>query len=76
MKPGYKTTEFWATVALSVAPHFSSLAEAAGPATMLWYQAALAAAYVISRGVAKMPVHDDEQPVASTPPPEKMASDR
>lgn len=65
-RPGWKTTEFWATVALSVAPHFGDLAAQAGPQTMLWYQAAIAAAYVVSRGMAKIQLPNTHQPTRPT----------
>lgn len=54
MKPGYKTTEFWATLAMVLGTQFSPVAEAAGPKTQTALQALMAAAYVFSRGVAKM----------------------
>jgi intracellular septation protein A len=54
MKPGYKTTEFWATIVMGLLAQFQPIAEAAGPKTVVATQAAIAAAYVLSRGVAKM----------------------
>lgn len=54
MKPGWKTTEFWATLAMVVGTQFSPVAEAAGPKTQMTLQAVMAAMYVLSRGVAKL----------------------
>lgn len=54
MKPGWKTTEFWATLGMVVGTQFSPVAEAAGPKTAMTLQAVMAAMYVLSRGVAKM----------------------
>ena len=54
MKPGYKTTEFWATMFMGVMAQFGPVAEASGPKTSMAVQAAMAAAYVFSRGLAKM----------------------
>lgn len=54
MKEGYKTTEFWATIAMGILAQFGPVAEAAGPKTTLVVQAALAAAYAMSRGVSKL----------------------
>lgn len=63
MKPGWKTTEFWATLAMVMGSQFTPVAEAAGPKTTMILQAVMAAAYVFSRGLAKM-----NQP-ATTPTP-------
>lgn len=50
MKPGWRTTEFWLTLAGSLWTVFGS---AAPPAVKAIVAAALPAAYAISRGLAK-----------------------
>jgi hypothetical protein len=56
MKPGWKTTEFWATLVLDL----GAVAAAAGDVLPDKYAALAAtvatAAYAISRGLAKKPV--------------------
>lgn len=51
VKPGWKTTEFWATIGAAVAPYVVS---AVPPATAVKVSGVVAAAYTIARGVVKL----------------------
>jgi len=53
MKPGYKTTEFWITIATSLGALIAALADALPPRYAAIATAASAAAYAIARGIAK-----------------------
>lgn len=53
MKPGYRTSEFLATVALAVALGASAIADKLPPRYAAIASAVAVAGYAISRGIAK-----------------------
>jgi hypothetical protein len=68
MKPGWKTTEFWATVAVNVGTIASALAGVL-PAKYAALVAAIAtAAYSIGRGLAKATMSPVVPVVVNNPP--------
>jgi len=53
MKPGYKTTEFWAAVAVSLGTIIASISQVLPPKYAAIASTVVAALYAISRGWAK-----------------------
>lgn len=53
MKPGYRTSEFWQTIALAVALGASALADKLSPHYAAIAASVAVAGYAISRGLAK-----------------------
>ena len=66
LKPGYKTTEFLATIAFNVAVLVSALADALSPHWAAIAAAAATGLYALSRGLAKLYPPKDTPP-AGTP---------
>lgn len=54
MKPGYKTTEFFLTVATQLGLLISALANGLNDQTAAKYEGVVAFGYMISRGLAKI----------------------
>jgi hypothetical protein len=54
MKPGYKTTEFWVAIIISVATFVASIADALGPRYAAISSAVVGAGYAVARGLAKV----------------------
>jgi hypothetical protein len=68
MTPGYKTTEFWATLAgmllVNVGSVAQPVADAMGPKTSAWATAVLGGLYAISRAYTKANTTSDTAPKA------------
>jgi hypothetical protein len=54
MKPGYRTTEFWVAVLVSVGTTLAAFAEWLPPRYAAFASAVSGAAYSLSRGLAKV----------------------
>jgi hypothetical protein len=54
MKPGYLTTEFWASIATALGMLVAALANGLNDQTAAKYSGIVTAGYAISRGLAKL----------------------
>ena len=68
MKPGYQTTEFWLTIATSLAAICAALADVLPPKYAAVILSASSGLYAISRALAKWP-QPGEPLLPPTPPP-------